>query len=255
MSPRIHNAAFRALDLDWVYIALEVAPTGIPAAIDGVRVMGIAGLSVTMPHKSAVARCVDRLTEHAAALDAVNCVYREGDVLVGDNTDGAGFLHSLVVDAGFDPRGRRCVVLGAGGAARAVSVALAEAGADRIDVVNRNRERAEALVRLLGDSGRVADTETVRDADLVVNATSVGMAGDVESLPPGADLVHGAQVVVDLIYEPGETSFLRAARATGAIAVNGLGMLVGQAAVAFERWTGVPAPIEVMTGAALGTNG
>lgn len=246
LSPSIHNAAFRSLGLDWVYVALDVPEGQVPQAIAGVRSLGVAGLSVTMPHKSEVARHMDRLTADAELLGAVNCVQRVGDELVGDNTDGEGFLRSLRADGAFEPQGHSCVVLGAGGAARAVIVALARAGAAEVVVVNRDQTRAEAAAALAGPSGRVAGLEAVREATLIVNATPVGMGADWRTIPFDPSSIHGRQVIADLVYEPRQTSLVRAARERGAVAINGLGMLVQQAAVAFERWTGREAPVGLM---------
>jgi shikimate dehydrogenase len=251
MSPAIHNAAFRATGLDWVFVALPVATGDVSRALAGMRALGIDGLSVTMPHKAAVAAAVDELDADAAALDAVNCVWRAGERLGGINTDGPGFVASLA-DAGFSPAGRRCVVLGAGGAARAVVLALARSGAAEVSVVNRTAARAEAAAALAGDIGRVAPVEVVEEADLIVNATSVGMGEQDRAsgaMPlPGA-LVAPHHVVADLVVHPLDTTLLRHARSVGATPVDGAGMLVHQAALAFERWTGVPAPVDVMLGA------
>jgi shikimate dehydrogenase len=251
LSPAIHNAAFRARGLDWVFVALPVAAGDVRRALDGVRAFGIDGLSVTMPHKQAVAAEVDELDADAAALGAVNCVWRKDGHLGGMNTDGPGFVASLA-DAGFAPAGRRCVVLGAGGAARAVVLALGRAGAAEVTVVNRTPERAETAAALVGDIGRVAPVEAVEEAELIVNATSVGMGATVPGpgqLPlPGA-LLRPDHVVADLVVHPLDTPLLQLARSVGATAVDGAGMLVHQAALAFERWTGAPAPVDVMLGA------
>jgi shikimate dehydrogenase len=251
LSPAIHNAAFRARGLDWVFVALPVANGDVRRALDGVRALGIDGLSVTMPHKEAVAEAVDVLDADASTLAAVNCVWRDGDRLGGSNTDGPGLVRSLA-DAGFSPAGRHCVVLGAGGAARAIILALARAGAASVSVVNRTAERAEVAASLAGDIGRVASVEVVEEADLIVNATSVGMGeGDPRSgrMPlPGA-LLRPGHVVADVVVHPLETPLLRFARSVGATTVDGAGMLVHQAALAFERWTGADAPVEVMQGA------
>jgi len=251
LSPVLHNAAFAAAGLDWVYVALEVGPGRVPEALAGMRALGIGGLSVTMPHKEAVAAECDRLSDDAAALGAVNCVVPDGDELVGHNTDGAGFVAALAAD-GVDPAGMACVVLGAGGAARAIALALARAGAAEVAVVNRTAARAEQAVALLGGVGRVvapADAgESVGAAGLVVNATSVGMGDPAPSdLPLDPARLRAGQVVADIVYRPLETALLRAARTRGATAVNGVPMLVHQAAVAFELWTGVPAPVAAMT--------
>src|SRR4051794_24965060 len=193
------NAAFPATGLDWVFVALPVAAGDVPRALDGVRALGIEGLSVTMPHKEAVAEAVDELDEDAAALRAVNCVSRDGDRLIGSSTDGPGFVASLA-DAGFDPARRRCVVIGAGGAARSIIVALARAGAKEVTVVNRSADRAAAAAELARDVGRVAPVEVVEEADLIVNATPVGM-GDLDprstAMPVPGALVRPGQVVAD----------------------------------------------------------
>jgi shikimate dehydrogenase len=271
VSPVMHNAAFRALDLDWVFLAFEVWRGAGPAALAGVRALGIDGLSVTMPHKDAAAAAVDRLSPTARALGAVNTVVRHADVLEGHNTDGAGFVGAVRDDEGFDPAARRCLVLGAGGAARAVVKALADAGASQVVVVNRNPARAEAAAALAGTAGRVGTVEEVADAELIVNATPVGMAssarpgGEVRSVDgtvievPGPDpavvvdpaWLGAGQLVVDLVYDPPLTPLVEAARDRGAAGVNGLGMLIHQAAHAFRLWTGEDPPLAVMSAAAL----
>ncbi|MGZ4694309.1 MAG: shikimate dehydrogenase [Acidimicrobiales bacterium] len=256
-SPAIFNAAFAATGLDWAYLAFEVSEGRAGGALDAMRVLGIEGLSVTMPHKTDVARLVDECSPHAARLGAVNCVARHGERLVGHNTDGAGFVASLAADGGFEPAGRRCVVLGGGGAARAVVLALAEADAAEVLVVNRSPDKAQAAAALAGPAGSVAPVDELArhlaSADLLVNATSVGM--DSTSSPVDDDslaaLAEGA-LVADLIYLPAVTPLLAAARARGIRTLNGLGMLVHQAAEAFELWTGLVAPVAEMRRAAEG---
>jgi shikimate dehydrogenase len=253
-SPAIFNAAFAATDLDWAYLAFEVPPGRAAGALDAMRALGLGGLSVTMPHKTDVARLVDELTPHAARLDAVNCVVPDGDRLVGHNTDGAGFVASLRHDRGYEVDGRRCLVLGAGGAARAVVLALADAGAAEVVVVNRSADRARSAADLAGAVGRAEPVDAVptlvAGADLLVNATSVGMDGSSLPLPLEAlDRLPTDALVADLIYRPAETPLLAAAAARGRTALNGEGMLVYQAAEAFERWTGSPDPVAVMLGA------
>ena len=251
----MHNAAYEAVGLNWSYLAFDVEPADVPAALGGMRVYGVlAGLSVTIPHKEAVARGVDRLSSLAKALGAVNTVVREPDGrLRGENTDGPGFLRALRDDEGFDPSGRRCLVLGAGGAARAVVKALSDAGAAEIVVVNRTPSRAEAVAALATGCARVGVAAEAGEADLIVNATPAGMAGSgLEADLPldPADLGSG-QLVVDLVPNPAITPLIEAARGRGAVAVNGLGMLVHQAALAFRMWTGVDPPVSVMSAAAL----
>lgn len=252
-SPVIANAAFGAAGLDWAMVAFEVAPGQAVAAVDAMRALSLGGLMVTMPHKADVIAALDRLTPAAAALGAVNSISWEGQELVGHNTDGAGLVASLRADDGLDPAGARCVVLGAGGAARSVVWALADAGAAEVVVVNRTPERAEEAVALAGDRGRRGSADDIAAADLVVNATSVGMGshlGAAGPLPCDASWFGPHQTVVDLVYQPLSTPFLRAAEARGARAVDGIGMLVHQAALSLERWTGTAPDLAVMAAAA-----
>jgi shikimate dehydrogenase len=252
-SPDLFNAAFEATDLDWVYVALEVTDGQVPAALEGMRVFAMDGMSVTMPHKTAVADYLDghagdELSDDARRLRAVNCVARKDGRLIGHNTDGAGLVAALRIDGAFDPGDRRCAVLGAGGAARAIVRALTMAGAAQVLVVNRTRSSAERAAELAGEIGRVAAPAEIDGVDLVVNATSVGM--DSVSMPIAAEHLTAEQLVVDIITQPIETPLLAAAAARGARTLGGIGMLVHQAAVAFELWTGQPAPLDAMLRAA-----
>ncbi len=252
LSPLLLNTAFAAADLDWVYVALEVADGGVPDAFTGMRALGIGGLSVTMPHKEAAAAAVDRCSDDAAALGAVNCVVNDDGELVGHNTDGAGFVAGLAAEIDFSPAGKRCLVFGAGGAGRAVALGLARAGASEVAVFNRSKPRAERAVELLGGVGRRLDVreslDALADADLFVNATSVGM-GDGDGTPFDPSLLHEGMVVADIVYRPLVTPLVAAARERGVTAVNGVSMLVHQAAAAFELWTGRPAPLDAMNAA------
>jgi len=251
LSPTLMNAAFAASGLDWTYVALEVAATSLPDAFAGVRALGIDGLSITMPHKESAAACADQLSPTAERLGAVNCIVNNGGVLTGHNTDGEGFVRSLQHDFSFVPDGKRCVVLGAGGSARSIILALADAGAAEIVVVNRTLGRAERAAALAGDRGEVVALDGAHsdfiDADLIVNATSVGMGEpDPTDVPFDASVVHEGQIVVDIVYMPLETPLLSLARSQGASVANGVSMLAHQAAVQFELWTGADAPIDVM---------
>jgi shikimate dehydrogenase len=252
LSPLLHNAAFDALGYDWVSVAFPVAAGAVADALAGMRAFGVVGLSVTMPHKAAVAAAVDECTPVAERLGVVNCVTRRAGRLVGDSTDGAGFLEALGRGAAFVPAGHRCVVVGAGGAARAVVLALAEAGADEVVVVNRSPAPAVDAAALAGPAGRVGTAADIAGAELVVQATPVGMAG--ASDPAGTafdpDLLHTGQLVADLVYHPAVTPLLAAAAARGADTIGGLGMLVHQAALAVELWTGQAAPVAAMWSAA-----
>jgi shikimate dehydrogenase len=256
LSPVLHNAAFAALRLDWAYLAFEVPPGEAAAAVGGARALGLRGLSVTMPHKEAVIAALDRLSPVAARLQAVNTVVFADGLVVGENTDGIGFLEGLRREEGIDVAGMRCLVVGAGGAARAVVLALDSAGAASIAVINRTRARAEATADLARPGvGRVAgDAAEIEEADLVVNATPIGM--ETNAVATDADLpldpVHlrPGQVVVDLVYHPRRTALLDAAELSGARAVGGLPMLLHQAAAQFELWTNEKAPLAEMRAAA-----
>ncbi len=261
LSPAMHNAAFAAVGLDWLFVALPVARGHGVRALDAVRVLGIDGLSVTMPHKADAAAAVDDVRGAAAVLNSVNCVSRgPGGSLVGESTDGEGFLRSLR-EQGHDPAGMDALVLGAGGAGRAVVLALAGAGA-RVTVAARRPDAAADAAALVAGVGTVAWSEVAPVAarcDVLVNATPIGMAasgapadgGAGTGLPVGAGELHAGQVVTDLVYHPRRTPLLAVAETAGAATVDGVGMLVHQGAIAFERWTGVVAPVEVMRAAVL----
>ncbi len=251
-SPALANAAFEASGLDWVMVAFEVAEGGAGEAIAAVRALDIGGLMVTMPHKAAVIPHLDGLTPAAEALGAVNSISWVDGELVGHNTDGAGLVRSLEVDDGVDVAGLRCVVVGAGGAARSVVHAFAEGGAAEVVVVNRTPATAELAAMLAGPVGRVGVAADVETAQIVVNATSVGMGATASDGPTPFDTAHlrPDQVVVDLVYQPVRTPLLAAAERCGARPVDGLGMLVHQAAISLERWTGIVPEVATMAAAA-----
>jgi len=275
LSPRLHNVAFAHLGLDWVSLGFQVVEGSAAEALVGARALGFRGLSVTMPHKETVAALVDRRTEIAERLGAVNCVTNLDGLLVGDNTDGRGLVAALRRGGHFDPDGRRCLVVGAGGAARSIIAALADSGASEVVVVNRTEERAVAAAALAGAVGRVGNPGDASQCDLVVNATPAGMQGigsppgPSAGSPPGpsaGSLAHSllpepdrldpwalnpgllgpGQVAVDLVYHPAVTPWLEVARSRGAEALNGLGMLVHQAALQLETWTGQEPPVHAM---------
>jgi shikimate dehydrogenase len=218
--------------------------------------LGIKGLSVTMPHKAGAARACHQLSPLAERLGVVNTVTNVAGQLVGDSTDGPGFVDSLA-ELGWSPDGKRCLVLGAGGSARAVVLALGAAGAKSVEVVARRPEQALEVAKLAGGAGLAATVDAVDEADLIVNATPVGMAG--VAVDASGELPFGiepkrlgpGQLVADLIYAPAMTQLLVSARARGAGTCNGLGMLVHQAARQLTIWTGRDAPIEAMSAAAL----
>jgi len=243
LSPAIHNAAFEALGLDWTYVPLAVRPGAIEEGVHLMNEMGAQGANVTMPHKQAIVPYLERLEGDAETLRAVNTIIREGSSLIGHNTDGPGFLTALREEARFEPKGKHCLILGGGGAARADALALTIEGADVVVSARRPEQAAE----LTSIAARIetAPWGTTIQADLVVNATPSREGLPLDSMRFGPNVV-----AADLIYVPPETAFLEAARAAGATAVDGLGMLVHQAALSFRLWTGVNAPLEVMAQAA-----
>lgn len=258
LSPVLHNAAFRDLDLDLVYLALPTPPDRLATIVEALGAVEVLGANVTVPHKESVIGLCDRLTEEAQVVGAVNTLLWDGDGLVGDNTDALGLGRVLRDDLGIE-RAVRAVVLGTGGASRACAVALGRAGAE-VTFVGRRPEAASRVASLASEVGAartagidLADDAPVRQAvsaaDLLVNATPLGLEG--EELPaPFMELREG-QIAYDLVYRPPETPFLVAAKRTGADAHHGLGMLVAQAAESFRRWTGHDAPTATMSAAGL----
>ncbi len=246
-SPQIHNAAFKANGLDWVFLALPVAAGCGAQAVEAMRALGIRGLSVTMPHKQAVAAAVDRQTTAVQVLGAANCVFRDGKQLVGDNTDGEGFVRALKATAGVTVADANIAVVGAGGAGRAIVHALANAGAGRVAVINRTNAAAVDAASL-HQRVVVGAQPDIAGADIIINATSVGMRGGnaPDQLPFPAELISSGQIVADIVYTPERTRLLAAGAERGATTIDGLAMLVHQAAVAFEHWTGTSAPVALM---------
>lgn len=250
LSPVIHNAAFRSLGLDWSYFSWAVDPEGLGDAVRGLRALGAAGANVTMPHKEAVIEYLDELEGDAAATRAVNTIQNLGGRLVGHNTDVGGFRDLLVQDIGFEPSGASALVLGAGGAARAVVKALGDAGASVLVAARRTEKGAE--LRSLAEIEVVAWDEAAPAAEraiLIVNTTPLGMREGEDPLPTVA--FRGDQTVVDLVYRPSATVLVERARGAGADAWAGLGMLVHQAAASFRIWTGQEPPLDVMSAAAI----
>lgn len=263
LSPAMHNAAFEALGLGWQYELLPVPPGQLGAALAGLQADGFRGANVTVPHKSAVIAVLDEIDDAARVIGAVNTIRVRGKVRIGHNTDAAGFLRALR-EAGVEPAGRRALLLGAGGAARAVAYALAQAGCS-VAIRNRTARRAAELVhdmQCLGLGAPVAwvpgeaalgELDLAR-FDLLVNATTAGMWPRIEDQPwPEALAIPSHWTVFDLVYNPLETRLLRQARQAGALSIDGLGMLVWQGALAFELWTGQEPPADLMRAAALQT--
>jgi shikimate dehydrogenase len=242
--------------LDWRYLTLEVLPENLGDAIRGIRALGFRGANITKPHKVPVIQFLDRLSDAAALIGAVNCITREGKELVGENTDGKGFLESL--RGVIDPRGKRVVLLGAGGAARAIAIELALASAAAITVVNRSAERGQSLVDRINEKTKApatllawdGDFRVPADTDVLVNATSIGLNNASARVPVNLDAAAKTLVVADVIASPPVTRLVRKSHERGLKTLDGVGMIVNQGAIGFKLWTGIDADIQVMREAA-----
>lgn len=250
----MQEAAFQALNLNWRYLTIEVYPEDLEAAMQGLRAFNMKGINLTIPHKVEVLKYLDEVKSEAALMGAVNTVVRIDDKLVGENTDGKGFMRALRQDAKVDPKNKNVVLLGAGGAARAITVELALAGAKQITVVNRSVERGKVLTELLNDKTPVnagfvqwqRSYSIPADTAILINATSIGLFPNVNEKPDiNYDSIRPNMVVCDVIPAP-LTQFLKTAQDRGAKTVDGLGMLVYQGAIGFKLWTGLDAPVEPM---------
>ena len=238
------EAAYRHHGLDWRYLTIEVSPGDLREAVQGARVMGFRGFNCTIPHKVAVIQHLDGLGESASLMGAVNCVVRRGDKLIGENTDGKGFVKSL--RELVDPTGKHVVMFGAGGAARAIGVEVALAGATKITLVNRSTRRGQELAQLLSDRVKVEVNfvpwdktyQVPEGVDIVINATSIGLYPDVDArLDLDVDTLRAGMVVADVIPNPPKTHLVQDALARKCLVIDGLGMLVNQGIIGVEYWT------------------
>ena len=261
ISPVFQQAGLDHLGIDATYEKWEVTPEGVGEFVAGLRAPGFLGINITVPHKQAVIPFLDEVDECATAAGAVNTIVNRNGRLTGHNTDGSGFLTALRQAGGFEPRGRRVLLLGAGGAARGVVLALAQEHVARIDIANRTLARAQQLAELVHSSG--IDSSAIplpgadlaaqaASADLIVNCTTIGMSHgpDEAGTPLSAGQIPPTSLVYDLVYNPLETPLLAEAAKAGAASLGGILMLVYQGAASFEMWTGQPAPIAVMLKAA-----
>jgi shikimate dehydrogenase len=251
----MQEAGFKALGLNWRYLNLEVAPKDLKIAVSALRAMNFRGINLTIPHKVAVLNYLDEIADDAKLIGAVNTVVKKGGKLIGENTDGKGFLKSLRDDAKLNPKAKQVVILGAGGAARAIAVELALAGAAHITIVNRSAERAKPLVSLLNKKTKAKAVFILWnkpyyipvDTDVVVNATSIGLYPKIKEKPNiNYASILSTMVVCDVIPNPPNTPFLQEAKKRGAKILEGLGMLVYQGAIGFKLWTGKNAPVAEM---------
>ena len=261
LSPVIHNVGFRSLGIDWMYVACEVKEGDAQSALDAMKTLGLRGLSVTMPHKTAIASLVDSVSVAAQALNSVNTIEVTSDgLLVGHSTDGDGLVASLD-EQGVSVTGTSILILGAGGAARSVIDALQRHGCRQMFVANRSLDHAQhaaalapALTTVVSIANLVDLADAAAKSDIIINATSVGMSKSPDTVsvsPLAPDLMGPHHVVVDLVYHPIETELLRLARSRGALAIDGLGMLVHQAALQQQIWTGLMPNVSDMYQAAL----
>lgn len=252
MSPIIQNAAFRALGLDYFYIPFRVNKEELPSAIQGIRALNIHGINVTIPHKASVLSLLDRVDNLASTIGAVNTILNSNGFLTGYNTDAEGFIRPLI-EKGISITGKKVLIIGAGGAAKAIAFTLVEHGA-LITIINRSREKANVLAKQLGIQFTVNVETLVLNNDnlenalssayMLVNATSIGMVTNESPVP--SQFLRNDLFVYDIVYNPLETRLLREAKATGASIMRGADMLAWQGGLAFEKWTGHKAPIELM---------
>ncbi|MCF8009779.1 MAG: shikimate dehydrogenase [Clostridiales bacterium] len=263
-SPVLHNSAFKYLNLNYIYTAFDIMPRNLEPAIFAVEMLNLGGVNITIPHKEKVIDFLDELDISAQLSGSVNTVVNRNNKLTGYNTDGPGFTRSLQEDCSFNPAKKTVLIAGAGGAARAVGMQLALSGASAIGIFNRRSEKASELAQKIKESTGVS-TEVLpwpreehpvqqkslssffSQADLVVNCTPLGMSGVAGQMPPlPYHLANPGQVAYDLIYNPRQTRFIKKFKEKGCTAVNGTGMLLHQGAQAFELWTGLSAPLDVM---------
>jgi shikimate dehydrogenase len=259
LSPIMHNAAFQALDLDYMFLAFKVKSACVEDAVNGMRALNIRGLNVTMPHKKTVMESLDRIDLSAQIINSVNTILNKENLLFGFNTDGIGAVKALK-ENGVALKGRKVLLLGAGGAARAIAYSIAKE-ADELAVLNRTVKDAQALARLVEKATNkrivAASLEpedidaNLQDSDILINATSVGMKPRPDETPVPIELLRSNLAVMDIVYNPLETKLARDAKALGAKVVSGVEMLIYQGAASFEIWTGKSAPVEVMRKAVL----
>lgn len=250
VSPSLHNAAFEFLGLDWRYVAFEVQPSDGPQIVEAMRTLGLGGMNITMPFKDIVAAHADRLSETASALGTCNTLCWEGNEIVGHSTDGDGFINSFDSQSALDLSRTSVCVVGTGGAARSIIEALGRRRVPKIVVAGRDISKAGAAASLASraEATLISDNDAVASCDVIINATSVGMAGgpDPLGIPLSEGIINHNHTVSDIVYHPRVTPLLKAAEQRGAMVVDGLGMLAHQAAISFGLWTGEVAPIDVM---------
>lgn len=262
LSPAMHNAVIKALGLDMVYLPFEVKPSNLRGAVKGIKGLGMVGVNITTPHKEAAIKFLDEISEDVKLIGAVNTIVNKDGKLIGHNTDGYGYIASLKEELGFNPKGKKMVILGAGGAARGIIIALSAKKPKSITVANRTLSRAISLIKTFKGKFSGTDFQAIgldgenlrayfEDTNLLINTTSVGMKKN-EALKIPLDALPKRTIVSDIIYNPLETALLKKAAKLGLAAHSGLGMLIHQGALSFKLWTGIDAPIDIMRKAAMG---
>lgn len=253
LTPVMHNAAYKQLGLNYASAAFAVSQDNLRQAVEGIRALSFRGVNVTIPHKVAIMEYLDEIDEEALDIGAINTVVNDNGKLIGYNTDGRGFIQSLLEESQISVEEKRVLVLGAGGAARAVGISLARRGVSHMVIANRSVDKAEVLARHISNhvpckAMSLGDLERIdlKEIDLVINTTSIGMVPQIDEMPISEKQLHSGLLVSDLIYNPIQTKLLLAAEAKGAKIHNGVGMFVHQGALAFELWTGHRPPMDLM---------
>lgn len=254
-SPHMHNTAFEALNLDYVYMAFEVQDGLVKEGLDALKVLNARGCNVTMPHKQKVVKLLDEVSEDAKIIGSVNTVLNDNGRLIGYNTDGRGFVKALK-EQGIDFQGKKIVMVGSGGAARAVAIQLAFDGAGEIVMMNRTLSKAEEIMDIINKNiqtskGRALDIDEVvmkeelKDATILIDCTSLGMKSTIDqSIISTPDTLHKDLFVADIVYDPLKTKFLSIAEEAGCKTMNGINMMIYQGALAFNIWTGEDMPVD-----------
>lgn len=260
LSPVMQNAAISHLGLNYVYVPFEVAPGKLEGAVNGIRALEIAGVNITVPHKEKVIPFLDDVSQDASIVGSVNTIENRNGRLIGHNTDSRGYIKSLREDAGFEPKEKKILIIGAGGAARGVIAGLCMEGPSKIIIANRTVGKAAALADEFGNKLRnvsfdyisldsLKDPQVLSSTDLIVNTTSAGLEGGLPEVDFSLTPTHA--IVSDIVYKPPVTSFMKKAQSAGLKTIGGLGMLIHQGSISFEIWTGMEAPVDVMKKALL----
>ncbi len=255
ISPQMHNAMFKELNLDFALVSFKVEETELSDAVKGIRALGIKGGNVTLPHKTSIMKLLDEIDDSSKEVDSVNTFLNDNGILKGFNTDGIGALKALE-ENGISLKNKKVVIIGAGGASKSISHVVAMESPSELVILNRNISKAKSIAdkinKKLGKKARVFELSSenlkseLKDTDILINCSSVGMKPNLNETTVSKEFLHKNLTVMDIIYNPLETRLLKEAKSVGAKTINGIGMLVNQGALAFEIWTGKKAPVELM---------